>query len=148
MTGERGPQGDHGQIGDTGPRGPEGPRYSSLLTRHVVAAYSVVLLGVLLGFVFSQVRFDQAMDQIDQRARQLCEAGNIRSQIAKEDFETTAAQLRQPGWLEDTLGLTPERADELRRITEENSSRRVKALPFLDCQSAGSLVPTTSSTVP
>ena len=140
-TGATGRTGITGQRGQTGHTGAQGPGYSSWLTRHVTAAYGLLLLGVVLAFIFSAVRFDQATDQIDRKARESCEAGNTRSQIQKEDFETTAAMTQEPGLLERLLGLTPEAADEVRRVSRENTDRRIAALPFLDCRTGERIHP-------
>lgn len=148
LTGEAGPVGDTGATGDTGltghigvtgqrgqtgQTGEQGPHYSSWLTRRAVFAYGLMALGLVLSVVFTNVRFDQATARTDRKVRELCEAGNVRSQLQAEDYETSAAQTEAVD-LERVLGVTPEGAAEVRRLSRETADRRIMAVPFLDCR--------------
>lgn len=111
--------------------GPGWWAYGGLVVFVVLALTGVILLAI------------QAKDE---RMAQ-CEAGNTRSQIQKEDLETTAAQTENLD-IERLLGLTPETAAEVRRVSRENAERRILALPFLDCRTGKKLPPPTTTTVP
>lgn len=146
--GERGPVGDHGQAGDTGEtgiqgktgeRGETGPRYTSWLTRHVVKAYVMLWAGLVLSFALSAFLYGRALDDVSAKARRQCEAGNVRSEVQREDLMESAAQTQMVD-LERLFGIGPEQAAEFRRLTDETTERRISRLPYLDC-ATGQRVP-------
>lgn len=128
-AGERGKKGD---TGDTGVRGEMGPAYSSWVTRHVLMAYLMVVIGTILSFVLTVYLFNRTLDEVDHRAKQNCEAGNKRSALQVEDFRSTRQQTINLD-IGRLLGISPADVDEVRRITIENSNRRIASVPFVDC---------------
>lgn len=144
-TGERGKIGDHGQAGDTGAtgqpgeRGPRGTGYSSWLTRNITRAYLLLWAGVLLSLVLSAFLYGRALDEITDKARRQCEAGNVRSDVQREDFLESARQTQRLD-LEKLLGITADQAAEFRRLSAENAERRIARLPYLNCRT-GERVP-------
>lgn len=146
-TGERGPVGDHGQTGDRGIQGARGPRASTFITRNLVVLFLLITAGNILSFVAIGVtdsrnneRVAAAIDYTNEKAREFCEAGNARSRILSDDYTESRRQAEQTD-LVALLGITPEQADELRRITLENVERRIAALPFLDCETGEGIPP-------
>lgn len=155
--GDRGPTGDHGQVGDTGDvgeqgeTGEQGRAYSSWLTRHVAAAYVILFAGMLLAFVFTEVRHDDALrriedrhvnalERIDARARQLCEVGNTRSRLQLE-AELQSRRQAQTFDFAKMFNVSQEQGEEFRRLSRESSDRRIRSFPFLDCNTGQRLEP-------
>jgi hypothetical protein len=102
VSGERGPTGDHGQVGDVGPRGDigqtgqtgrtgqRGSAYSSWLTRHVVAGYLLLCLGVLISTIATFYTFNYATEQNRETSVELCEE-NVKNRDAIRAFALNAA---------------------------------------------------------
>lgn len=73
MSAERGEKGDHGQQGEQGEQGETS--YTPLVLRHITAVFIALLLMVGLNAAFTEFRY-----------RQLCKAGNARSDVARNQI--------------------------------------------------------------
>ena len=141
LTGERGKTGDHGQMGDTGEvgatgktgaTGQRGPGYSSWITRHILQAYVLLWIGVMLSFILTAFLYSRALEEISLKARRQCEAGNTRSLLQRDDYRESAQRTQQLD-LERLLGIDTATAAEIRRISLESADRRMANLPYFDC---------------
>lgn len=137
--GGRGGRGGQGGQGRKGEPGEAGPAYSSWLTRHVMVAYLILFLGVVMSFAVSGVLYGRAIDRIDGTIRANCEAGNERTLIQRDDLLDSRRQIAAAD-LTAVLGLTAEQAVEYRRLSNESIDRRLERLPYLDC-STGNRIP-------
>ena len=140
--GERGPAGDHGQAGDTGQRGLLGPRgergpkgeaaVAPLILRNITKVFLLQLSGVVLALWMAW----SAVQDASEVGRDVCQAGNERSQVQMEDFAETARMTASLD-LERLFGIDAETAAEFRSLSAANAQRRIERLPFLDCKTGG-----------
>ena len=114
-------------------------RSSKWVVRHAAAAYLILAVGVVLAIVLTNVRFDQANDYTNDRATEACEAGNQRSAVQVEDLKESARQIQTLD-IEKLFGIDAEAAAEFRRLSAENTHRRILRIPFLNCET-GERVP-------
>ena len=151
MSGERGPAGDHGQAGDPGrtgakgERGPRGRAHSSFLTRNALKAYVFLLVGTIASFILSGVLYGRTTDEINRRAVETCEAGNLRSDLQREDLLDSVAQTNRLD-ISRLFGVDAATADEFRRLAKENADRRIARLPYIDCHTGERVPPPTTPT--
>lgn len=143
-AGERGKTGDHGQDGtgikgDRGETGKMGPAYTSFITRNLARVYIINTLAVILSFLVMGVVFDAIIARVDRVATVNCEAGNDRSNIQKEDLLENIQQTKAVD-LKTLFGIDDEQVAEFRRLSEENSLRRIARLPYINCKT-GEKVP-------
>ncbi len=140
-VGERGPHGDHGQHGDAGEKGQkgdkgdEGPRgrpYASILTRHAIHAYLVLAFGVVLALAFTWRVGQESDRKIRAAAHEQCLAFNTRSEIAQEEYTDNRQRAERFDYA-TTLNLTAEQGENVRTLSLESIERRLRLLPFLDC---------------
>lgn len=110
------------------------------LTRHTLAAYGLLVLGVVLSFALSGIIYGRFTDQIHRQTLVNCQAGNERSDLQREDILDQRRQLENAD-LVTLLGVTPEQADNVRRLSLESSQRRLDRLPYVDCRTGKRLPP-------
>lgn len=103
------------------------------LARNAMAAYGLLVLGVVLSFALSGIIYGRFTDRVKHQAAVNCQAGNDRSDVQREDILDSRRQLEAAD-LVALLGVTPEQADNLRRQSLEASDRRLARLPYVDCR--------------
>lgn len=103
-------------------------------------AYLLLLLGVVLSFVLSGIIYGRFTGQIHRQTVTNCQAGNERSDLQREDILDQRRQLESAD-LVALLGVTPEQADNVRRLSLEASQRRMDRLPYVDCRTGKRLPP-------
>lgn len=108
-------------------------RSSKWVIRHAAAAYTLLFIGVLAAFILTVTLFDQAGDEIRERAIAGCHAANERSAISAEDFAESARQVQILD-IEKLFGIDAATAAEFRRISLENATRRISRLPYFNCE--------------
>lgn len=127
--GERGPKGEKGETGKS---------YTSFLLRHLLIGFCTLLFGICLSFWLIQYRFDQSISKVKSEARVSCEAGNLRSQLAKDDAIDSRNRTLNLDFTK-VFGTPPDQVENLRRLTIEATDRKIAAIPFVDCDTGKSL---------
>lgn len=169
IAGERGEKGDHGQPGDVGPsgrtgktggvglqgasgkQGPRGAPYESWLTRHVVSAYLLMALGVVVSIAVASYALTESTDRLDVKARELCAAGNLRSDLQRTVFIEGRDRTAKFDFRSIINEPEPERtrlAEQLKRESIEASDRNISRVPYVDCATGKRIPPPPSTTQP
>ena len=91
-AGGTGTRGEPGKRGERGEPGPAGASYSSWLTRHVVAAYAVVCIGVVICFILLGSALATNREQGAEFRREVIHTGKAICEAANENRTTDNAQ--------------------------------------------------------
>ena len=105
---------------------------SPILLRYAAAAYGIILLAVISGFVHNNILTGRLTDRIDDKATTACVAGNKRSDIARDDFTSSYRQIETLD-VGKLFGIGPEQVADFRRLSKASANRRITALPYTDC---------------